>query len=155
MSNVDPVPNVKLGEGGWSGLLVKLAKWAAFLNKVPPFPLNNTWQSFASPNLRPGSGAFTTASATVDYIDMNGIVLVAINVQASNVGTAAGNILIDMPFTNGSKWASGAGRDVLLGTAALLSLQNGAVTANIANQSGGTLWNNGMEVVLHFFYSRV
>lgn len=67
-----------------------------------------TW----TPTLTPGSGTFTSASASGSYTKIGDRILFDIVISITTNGTAATNIGVSLPFTVGARASGAAGREV-------------------------------------------
>jgi hypothetical protein len=108
-----------------------------------------------SPTLTPGSGSFTTASATGRYQKLGRKVFVEINIVITTNNTAAGNITVGaLPFTSAASggWALVAKEVVATGAIGAMHIGTGATTGILQSATGGYLGGSGQTIYISGWY---
>lgn len=110
------------------------------------------WTAY-TPTITAASGTFTTVSATARYKKIGKSILLQADVTITTAGTAAGNILVSLPFTAAAFAYIGTCREhALTGKSGAAIINASGTTAVMIDSTGTTLIATGNVVGLGITY---
>jgi hypothetical protein len=113
---------------------------------------SGAWTTY-TPTVTSGSGSYTTITVTGGYQRIGKTCTMRAYVLVTDRGTAAGNMIISLPFTGGNFRQAGSGCDQNLnGFAASVLIPLNATGAIVAKYDFTTFWTNGIGVAINATY---